>query len=384
MKSSGSNVITIRNENRALIFRCIRECPKSRADIAHKTGLSKSSVTTITNALIKEGQIVEVGTNDTAIGRKPILLDIVASFRFAAGIYLHRKQTFVCLTDLKSQIIAQKRERTSRWSDPYKILKWSCDTIQALASENGLSMEKCIGVGISAPGPLDYLTGCILTPPNFEMFHGINAVEEVKRNLDLPTMLDNNAVLLAIQEYNTNRKHHFENYIFIIIEDGIGSAIMTKGGIYRGYKGFTGEIGHTSIDIDGIPCSCGNKGCLEQYVTLSALKKHFGFDSYEKVVDDAYTGEMYAREILEYIAEHLSCAIINAVNFFDLDAAILYGEFRYRSSMLEKMIYNRVHQKSIICNAHTITVKFSNIDANIADSSVTTAILEAYFNQKLQ
>ena len=79
----------------------MRKAPASRADIAKRTGLSKSSVTMITNTLISEGQIKEIGTDEVSIGRKPILLDITEDFRFAAGIILHRSDVTVCITNLK-------------------------------------------------------------------------------------------------------------------------------------------------------------------------------------------------------------------------------------------------------------------------------------------
>ena len=135
MTSQAGNVNTIKNGNRSLIFRYIRKAPISRAEISKQSGMSKSAVTMITNALIEEGQLCEIGQSDSACGRKPILLDIVADYRYAGGIALHRKQTGVYITDLKSNIVAFCSIRTERFDTPIQVLDWACNMLLKLAEE---------------------------------------------------------------------------------------------------------------------------------------------------------------------------------------------------------------------------------------------------------
>ena len=104
VKNCANNTKTIKNDNRALILNLIRKSQVSRAEISRITGLSKSSVTMIINSLISEGQIIEIGTEESAVGRKRIMLDIVADYRFAGGIILHRRDITVCLTNLKNEV----------------------------------------------------------------------------------------------------------------------------------------------------------------------------------------------------------------------------------------------------------------------------------------
>ncbi|MBQ4573810.1 MAG: ROK family transcriptional regulator [Clostridia bacterium] len=382
MTSQAGNVNTIKNGNRSLIFRYIRKAPISRAEISKQSGMSKSAVTMITNALIEEGQLCEIGQSDSACGRKPILLDIVADYRYAGGIALHRKQTGVYITDLKSNIVAFCSIRTERFDTPIQVLDWACNMLLKLAEEKQIPREKLIGVGISAPGPVDYKEGVILTPPNFEMFHHIPVAEYVEKKLGLPVMVDNNAVLLAMQEYILLTKQSL-NAMVIIVSDGIGSAIITRGKVYRGHSGYAGEIGHTSIDLEGIPCECGNQGCLEQYVSMKALKARFEFDSYERLVDNAYIGDRTSLEVIDFIAKCLSAAMVNAINFFDLDRVILCGDFAYRNELLLQKIRQRVGGMSIIGRVHEVEVAFSTLPPEKSNASVTAAILGAYFNHML-
>ena len=382
MTSQAGNVNTIKNSNRSLIFHYIRKSPVSRAEIAKQSGMSKSAVTMITNALIEEGQLCEIGPRESSCGRKPILLDIVADYRYAGGIAIHRKQTGVYITDLKSNIIAFRSIKTDRFFDPYKVLDWACATLLDLAEENKIPKEKLIGVGISAPGPVDYKEGVILEPPNFEMFHHVPVADYVQNRLGMQVMVDNNAVLLAMQEYICAGKPHV-NSMVIIVSEGIGSAIITKGKVYRGHSGFAGEIGHTSVDLAGERCECGNHGCLEQYISMKALKRRFDFESFERVVDNAYLGDRTSLEVIEFIAEYLSAAVVNAINLFDLDAVILNGDFSYRNELLLERIRKRIGGMSVICRVHDVDISFSALSPALTNASVTSAILGAYFNHEL-
>ena len=383
MKSYSKNVKTVKNENRALIFAYLRRGAVSRADISKRSGMSKSAVTMITNALIEEGQIVEIGATDSSMGRKPILLDIVADYRYAAGIALHRDTFYVCLTDLKSEIIAYNSFQTDRWKDPYALLDFAYDTVMSLMREHALPLEKCIGIGVSAPGPLDYVSGKILNPPEFSLFRNVEVGEYLKKKSGLPVMLDNNAVLYAMQEYATQPQSQFRNFMFVSVFGGIGAAVLTEGRVFRGCSGFAGELGHTVTHPDGIPCACGNRGCLERYASMKALKTMFGFDSYERMVDDAYLGDRRSNEILTYIARELSYAIVNAVNLLDLEAVVLYGEFSYRSEKLLKLLYEQVQGRTVFGRTHDVLIRFSEISNDLACTSVCAAIINAYFAQKL-
>lgn len=337
----------------------------------------------ITNDLIAEGQIVEVGVASSTHGRRSILLDIVADYRYAAGISLHRKYFYTCITDLKSNILAYSRHDTANWSDPYELLDFAYSEILGFLEKLNIPTEKCIGIGVSAPGPLDYVSGKILNPPYYDMFHNVNVGEYLREKSGLPVMVDNNAVLLSMQQHIEDTEHKYSNYMFVVVSDGIGSAVMTGGNIYRGFGGFASELGHTSVHADGIPCSCGNIGCLEKYVSLRALQERFGISSYSELVDDAYMGDKGACDMLEYIAEEFSCAITNSINLFDLDAVIIYGQFCYRHEKLLSLLKSKIDRRSVITRSHPVDILFSDMTPDRARASVCAAIIKRHFDQKL-
>ena len=383
MAASAHNVNSLKNHNRALIFSHIRRQPMSRIQLSHLTGLTKSAITIIASDLIREGQLIEMGATRSTVGRKPITLDIVKDFKYAVGVSLHRKRVTVSVVNLKSELLDYDTAALNSFNHYADALVWICGAINRLLQKNNILPEKLVGIGVSCPGPLDYEQGVILTPPNFNMFHNTPIVKLLKEQFYLPVYLENNAVLLAMNEYFYGSMKNFSNSIFVIISNGIGSSIIMNGEIYRGFKGHSGELGHTSIDYKGAQCTCGGRGCLEQYATLKALKARFGFESYETVIDDAYLNKPYALNIVEYLVDCLSSAFVNVVNLFDLDSIILFGEYAYRNELLIDKLNTTVNSRSIINRAHQIKVLWSELNPDAPLISDTAVLLNNYFNQQI-
>ena len=385
MKRNPSNILAMKSYNRALILSCIRRRPISRIEISREVGLTKSAVTMLTNEMIREGLLCEAGLSEktAAPGRTSILLDIVPDFVFAMGVTLHRKAISVCLTDLKSELICSSKAPIGEFSTAVQAVDWIEASLRKLMQEKGLKIEKCIGIGISSPGPLQYDKGIILEPPDFALFHHVPIVKLLKQRLQLPVYMENNAVALALTEYYRNTEAQFRNTMFVVIADGIGAAVLQDGKVFRGLQGFAGEIGHISIDTDGERCSCGNRGCLELYATMSSLKNRFGFENYQTVVDDACKGIPYACGIMDYLSSHLVSGLVNAINLFDLDAVIFYGEYSYRGYWLAKKLESAIWQQSLICKAHQVKVLPSCQSMETSESVAAAPILNAFFEQLL-
>lgn len=382
MRGHANNTKTIKDDNRALVLNLIRKAPISRAEISKVTGLSKSSVTMIINALIGERQIKEIGTDKSSVGRKPILLDIVSDNRFAAGIILHRRDIKVCITDLKCEVLKCVSRPTDSFSSADEVFDYTSETIFELISQLSLCAEDCIGIGISSPGPLDCASGVILAPPHLDLLYNTMVVDEIKKRTGLPTVLENNAVLLAMRERVAHGKD-MQNFMSVIIWHGIGSAIVTGGEIYRGALGFSGELGHISVVAGGKKCPCGNSGCLERYVSLSALKERFGFSDYNKVVDLAYDGVREALQVMQYLTDYLGSGLVTAINLFDLDAVILHGDYSYRPKLLTAMLKEYIDANSVVAATHNVEVIFSNYRSERSDGNSTAAITKKYFDQML-
>ena len=179
------------------------------------------------------------------------------------------------------------------------------------------------------------------------------------------------------------RKNSLRNWIFVVVSGGVGSAVFCDGRIFRGSGGYAGELGHTAVEAGGTPCACGNRGCLERYVSMKELRERFGFTDYTEVVDKAASGSQRERAILAYIADKLSVALVNCVNLFDPEAVVLYGELNYRSEVLFSMLSQRIRRHSAVAGIREILLLPSQIPENGHLISSADAILDAYFSRKL-
>lgn len=194
--------------------------------------------------------------------------------------------------------------------------------------------------------------------------------------------LENNAVMFALYEhYYVSRQTG--STLFVTVSDGIGGALFQNGEIYRGSHGAAGELGHISINPNGEECPCGNRGCLEQYATLSALKKRFGFTSYSEIVDAAEKGEVKAKQVLAFLIDTLGSAFVGAVNLFDLDKIILYGEYSYKAELLTKAIESYIKNHSVICKAHRVEVIPSGQSSENASVAAAVPALNNFFKDNM-
>lgn len=397
MRRQASNIKSLKSDNRSLILNEIRKQPCSRVQLSYRTNLTRSAVTMIVQELITEGQVRQTQALQSGRGRRQILLDIVPDYRLAAGISLHRHELTVVLTDLKGFALEQKSAPTSEFQTLEQAADWVRITLIQLLQAHQVELSHLAGIGISSPGPLDLTDGRILEPIEFPLFRFFDVVDTVREwfldkedgrsvaQRNLPVSLENNAVLLAVREFYHEKSsiHHFRQILYVTISQGIGSCIINDGVVYRGSGGFAGELGHTSIDGAGRPCSCGNFGCIERYATLRAICDYFSLDNFDLTVDLAYSGQSRSLAILEQVADWLSTALINAVNLFDVDAIVLYGELNYRPRLLADLIQSRIRQRSLVGRTHGIVVLPSVFDDKDAALASTAAVIDHHFKPNL-
>lgn len=382
MRKSPHNVATLKNSNRAQILECVRRGPISRIDISRQTGISKPSVTLLTGEMIGEGLLCETGLSARSAGpgRTSILIDLNGSYAFAVGVALHRRRISVCLTDIKAQCLTCRQAPVGDFADADAVLDWAERVISGEIARLGLSAASCVGIGISSPGPLSYRDGIILEPPGLPLFHRYPLVARFRQRFSCPVYLENNAVTLSMTDFY-RRGGISGNSLFVVVDNGIGSTLLQDGRVFRGAQGFAGELGHISVDPGGDICSCGNRGCLEQYASLSALRARFGFDRYETVVEAALAGNTAARGVLEHLAVYMGTALVSAANLYDPDTVVLYGEYAYKAEVLTGRLEEYIRRHSLVCRVHPVTVLPSVLTAEASYVSAVIPALNAFFAQ---
>lgn len=381
MTEKALNVLELKNSNRYRILDLLRYKSLSRAELSQKTGLAKSSVTTLVNEMIGQGILCEAGLAEKkgTAGRTRILLEINGDYGFVLGVNLHRKRISVSAVDITGKELFYFALDTDELTD-----ETAMEQIKNLSfgkmTEKGLEKSSMLGIGIAAPGPLSCEKGFILEPPNFKLFNNFNIVEAFEKEFGCPVFLENDAVTLATAEHSYVKKQKGSS-LFVTILDGIGSALMKNGDIYGGSHGIAGELGHISIDPFGEKCPCGNRGCLEQYATLAALRRRFEIADCSEL--DPNPGNTNGKEAFDFLVNTLGMALVGAVNLFDLDTVIIYGEYDLISEKLTKALEDYIKSRSVICKVHPVKVEPSGQNRKKAAFAAAFLAINKFFSQSV-
>ncbi len=208
----------------------------------------------------------------------------------------------------------------------------------------GMTRRDILGVGVGAPGPLDRERGVVVVAPNLG-WHDFPLRDAIADRVRLPTTLDNDANCATLGEWWCGAARGGRNVVGMTIGTGIGGGLILDGQLYHGSSDVAGEIGHTTIDITGRYCKCGNYGCLEAYASGPAIaqraREALGRDEVSilvKLVDKnldritaatvyqaANQGDTLASEIVRDTAIFLGAGIANLLNIFNPDVVVLAG-----------------------------------------------------------
>lgn len=209
------------------------------------------------------------------------------------------------------------------------------------AAVEGINDPGVIAIGVAAAGLMDRRRGVISLSPNLAAVENLDLVKELGDRFGLPVVLENDANLAAFGEKEAGAGKDFSSFILLTLGTGIGGGVVHKGGLLD----ISAEIGHIVVEPDGIQCTCGNHGCLEEYAAKKAmvnmavsalergeesiLRKCCEGNIYKitprSIYEGAMEGDSLSREILKTAGKYLGIAFSNLANIFSPDAFILAG-----------------------------------------------------------
>jgi predicted NBD/HSP70 family sugar kinase len=329
----GTNLDRAQRFNRRVVLETIRvNGPLSRAEVARLTGLSAQTVTNIIDQFKPAGLLIEKPRRTGGRGQPPIDLVINPSAAFSFGISFDDRRLVVVLLDLGGEIRAEV-ELPVAHPTPGVILPLMEAAVNELISETKVSRELIWGAGVVMPVLVSQGHPTALGPSSVPDWQDFPVADKLRERLNLPVFLDNDATAAAIGELLFGAGRQFSDFFYIYLGVGLGGGIIISSRPYRGAFGMSGEIGHMISMPGGRPCPCGNKGCLERYVSLSAADaafreqpETFGAINLEELYRGFEARDPRLMRWLDDAAEHLRNAIASIENLFDPQAVILGGQ----------------------------------------------------------
>lgn len=271
----------VKEANIKRIFDLVRfgRC-KSRAEIVRCMDLSATSVSVLVEELAARGLIEEVGpTQTTQPGRRPISLRLNSDARQMATFALSREGVQYCLLNLECRVIERHMFPLSveGLSDEEAGRAYTRLFEQILKRRSKrFDASRALMIGICFPGVYLERRGTYTSATELNVHIPGVVFEEFSRRMGLPLCVFNSTRCMAYAEKRFLDARdpdvpETDYMLFADIHKGINCAIVAKGGIYNGPHNISGLLGHFTIDYQGRPCPCGNRGCLERYVNRDLL-----------------------------------------------------------------------------------------------------------------
>lgn len=325
-----------RNDYERIILAMLRENgPMTKYDLADKMNISIPTVTSNVNRLVKYGLIQEIGVADAEYGRKPILFDINYDQYFSIGLDIQEHSIYYGLMNLKLEMIQEGRMLHTKEGLCEDIKK----IVQNILEHYNLRHENIIGIGISYPGFVEEEKLLLKKGPNINISN--LSLENLTEELAMDIYVGNEARLAAFAESIIGVSKEYMNSIYISIKEGIGAGIILDKRYYSGSTELAGEIGHIVVKKDGKLCNCGNRGCIEAYISINSLIDSFNAISDRKVNNLDELFEIYdvniseQRQVIKEYLEYLTVLINNAFLIFDPDCVIIGGKMSEYQDKIE-------------------------------------------------
>ncbi|MEW1893792.1 ROK family transcriptional regulator [Streptomyces sp. NPDC085659] len=259
--NTGANLPALRSHNAALVLDLLRVAGErgiSRLELAERTGLTPQAVSKITARLRAEGLAAEAGRRASTGGKPRTVLRLVPEAGYAVGLHLDRDGLTVVRVDLAG-VVAESRTAPLDFGAPAdEVLKAAAGAVAAVRGDGALPV---LGVGVAVPGPLDHRGGVLHRVTGFPQWDGYPLRDALAARTGLPVVLDKdtNAAALGLALGADGPA----DFAYLHLGSGLGAGLVLGGAVHRGERTGAGEFGHQTVQLDGIRCGCGGRGCLE-------------------------------------------------------------------------------------------------------------------------
>lgn len=267
----GTNQELGRPFNRRIVLELIRRRgPIARTDIADSVGLTVQTVSTIVRELEEDGFLVSERERPKGRGVPPSKLALNPDGGYAIGVYITPLSVDAALINLRGDILARVHRDAER-ATPDQGFALIGELVSELRASD--PDRRLLGVGMAMPGPFGVESMSFVGTTTMAGWGETEILGRLADATGLPAFVETDMAAAALCEQLYGRGTALRDYYYLFFGVGLGGTMVHEGEVLRGNWGNAGELGHITVIPDGEPCFCGNRGCLERYVSLEALKR---------------------------------------------------------------------------------------------------------------
>ncbi len=322
----GTNLEHARSHNRRAVIDAVRRGGAlSRARIARLTGLAPQTVSNIVDELLAAGILRADPRVRSGRGQPAIPLRIDPTGGYGIGVELSPALATGALVDLEGRVVA-RAARTLRRAEPEHALP----VVEALLGELGARIpagrDRLLGLGLAVPGPFP-ADG---SPTTLRGWDVPPSTDTLSARFGTPVFLEHDAGAAAIGERHYGIARALDDFVYLYVSTGLGAGLFVDGRLYKGRMGNAGEVGHISVDPEGEPCSCGNRGCLERYLSIDSAHERVVPEVALPEVGEALerrleAGDDATRNWIAAAGRALRRAVTTIENVFDPETIVIGG-----------------------------------------------------------
>lgn len=288
------------------------------------------------------------------------------------GVDLGGTNLKTALVSADKKVLAKDSRPTNAEGGPGAVMDAMEASIRDLAGAEGLAMDDVGAVGFGAPGPMNWQTGIVYSPPNLPGWKDVPLAEKMQQRIGVPCFVDNDANVACYGEFWLGAGQGAETMVVLTLGTGLGGGIVVFGQLLRGIDGTAGELGHITVERGGRLCGCGSHGCLEAYASVTGMVRTAvegldkGKDSVLKemchsdldqitgkmIFEAAQQGDKLARKVFKETATWLGIGIASLVNALNPERVVLCGGMIAAGDLLFEPV-----RETVLRNAFEVPAK---------------------------
>jgi len=345
----------VREKNEKLILRYIHQSNGiSQSQIVHLTGLKAPTVLRIFS-ILEDNDLIMVQNNRPETGalekkgRKPVFYTVNPKARYVVGVEFWSQTAYVLIVDFAKNPIYSLNICLREGENADEVYSELQTLIDQAIVESNIDKKNILGIGVGAPGQVNMETGEILNYRKIPGFSSYPLGEKLRDYFKLPIFVANNAGVIAMSAYRQGVAQKSEALFTYFIRRGVGGAFIHQGKLFSILGKTAFEVGHTIAEIDGKPCYCGSSGCLESYISESAILEYiiqagYKFSHLDEVEKALIDGDKALRDEIKICARYLAISAINILRILSPDGFLVITRFRELSLVLSEVIQDMIEQ----------------------------------------
>jgi N-acetylglucosamine repressor len=352
----------MKSVNKSIILNKIRtDAPISRAQIAKETKLTPPTVSSNVKELIDQGIVKESELGESQGGRKPTMLLIDNSAFSIVGVDIGPDMIECVMADLSGKISNRSSSKLSTPITNSQFLTILKECIHTCIGSPPTSNDKIIGIGVAMHGVVEVETGTSLVAPILGL-KNIPIKEELEKEFDIDVKVENDARAIALGESWFGDHGPLESMLVVNIGRGVGAGLVMNGNLYHGSHDIAGEVGHMTIDLNGDVCECGNRGCLQTFITGPAIARRAQHElSGEQLYELAVNGDENILSAFKETGEIIGVGLTNLIHIINPEKIVLSGGVTKSKKLILPEIRKTIEERALTPKAKQTAVSISKL-----------------------